>query len=456
MRRGWGGGVPRAAGAARTAKTSAPRAAATGPKRSVVRTLVGNGTAAHPNGGILIGNGYSWTAATCPSGACKGGNGGVIGSGGAGYNGGDGGSAGWFGQGGAGGDNLDGGTGGAGGRGGLFIGNGGIGGAGGIGLTGAAGVAYGSVGGVGGVGGAGGAGGNGGLILGVGGVGGLGGAGGVGGRGGIAGSGGTGGAAGPGGKGGTGRFLLLFGNQAPGGDGGTGGTGGEGGGVNGGAGDAGQAGSSGTTDGLGGAGGTGGAGGDAGGTVVFTPLAQALIQFVDASRADLSGTAASLLTPINYNADIFASTPSIITANYGFDGYLGVPGLDGTSESDREIAALYNVAWERIDPNLVAAQRAYTSAVSTDTVEAVYGIDLLLADTIPVVFSHPVLPPNLKPDRLPDRTQRRISGCAADGGLSAQPRIQRAPNHSSGRRFRQQTAARRSRGLVSGVGHRRR
>ena len=186
----------------------------------------------------------------------------------------------------------------------------------------------------------------------------------------------------------------MFGNRESGGDGGTGGTGGSGGGVDSGAGDAGAAGGAGSAAG-GGAGGDGGIGGSAGGTVVFTPLAAQLIQFVNASRTDMSGTAASLLTPINYNADVFAATPSIITANYGFDGYLGVPGLNGTTETDREIAAQYNVAWETVDPALNATQRAYTSAASTDNVSAVYGVDLLLADTIPVVFSNPVLPTTL-------------------------------------------------------------
>lgn len=47
----------------------------------VLGIFFGNGTAANPNGGILIGNGYCYTgyAGACTSGACKGGNGGLIG-----------------------------------------------------------------------------------------------------------------------------------------------------------------------------------------------------------------------------------------------------------------------------------------------------------------------------------------------------------------------------------------
>ncbi len=129
--------------------------------------LFGNGTASDPNGGILIGNGYTYTnyEGACRSGACAGGKAGLLfGSGGGGYAGGAGGSAGLFGDGGAGGAGLvevHSGVGGAGGTGGLLWGNGGKGGAGaaliGTGGSGGAGGAAGAVGlrGNGGAGGAG-------------------------------------------------------------------------------------------------------------------------------------------------------------------------------------------------------------------------------------------------------------------------------------------------------------
>ncbi len=163
--------------------------------------LVGNGTAAHPDAGLLVGNGYSWTAQTCNQGAaCAGGRSGLLwGNGGNGYAGGNGGSAGLVGDGGSGGDGVDGGAGGNGGRGGLLAGNGGSGGAGG------------AVTGTGQVGGAGGSGGATGLIS----------------LGGVAGSGGAGGAAsgnagkgGAGGAGGSTGLLAVFGHGGAGGDGG--------------------------------------------------------------------------------------------------------------------------------------------------------------------------------------------------------------------------------------------
>ena len=142
-RREFSGGVPLAAPAASTttgepANLTAPQASvtasATWQPGSILRIFFGNGTETNPNAGFIFGDGYSWTAQTCPSGtACDGGNGGLIGNGGAGFNGGNGGSAGWFGTGGAGGAGILGvnsGNGGNGGNGGLFLGKGGNGGAG--------------------------------------------------------------------------------------------------------------------------------------------------------------------------------------------------------------------------------------------------------------------------------------------------------------------------------------
>ncbi len=149
---------------------------------SVIRLFIGDGTADNPNAGILLGNGYSYTGygGACTSGACNGGNAGLIGKGGSGYQGGSGGSAGWFGNGGSGGSGGTG-NGGDGGAGGLFVGNGGAGGTGG------------NAPGSGGNGGPGGAGGDAGLLslLGNGGSGGHGGAAGAGGSGGTGGAGGA-------------------------------------------------------------------------------------------------------------------------------------------------------------------------------------------------------------------------------------------------------------------------
>ena len=126
--------------------------------------------------------------------------------------------------------------------------------------------------------------------------------------------------------------------------------------------------------------------------ITFTPLAEGLVNTVSSNKLNLSMEVATLLTPIIYNADIFDNTPRIITADYGFEGYIGVPGMSSTDAASQVVATSYNVAWEYIDPSLNASQRAYTSGSDQETVYNSTGINLLLADTIPVVFSMPVLP----------------------------------------------------------------
>lgn len=247
----------------------------------VIGMFIGNGTAEHPNAGILIGKGYSYgtVAGDCAS-TCDGGNGGMLfGQGGNGFGGGTGGSVGLIGNGGAGGagtaDHLNGGIGGTGG----IFGNGGAGGAGfdtgNGGSGGNAGVFGngGSGGAAGATGGTGGTGGLGGMLAGNGGTGGTGG--GTGGDARAIGNGGTGGVGNAnnptGGDGGTGGAVFgsggiggagVNGNSATGGVPGDGGRGGDaiaavGNGGAGGAGGNGQ-GSQGKTGGTGGTGGSGG------------------------------------------------------------------------------------------------------------------------------------------------------------------------------------------------------
>ena len=122
-----------------------------------------DGTADHPNAGLLIGSGFSFDASTClGTNPCAGGMAGLlIGNGGNGFNGGTGGSAGFFGNGGNGGDapraqaGINGGNGGAAG---LFFGNGGSGGEASTGANGGAGGRGGLLSGLGGDGGTGGSG----------------------------------------------------------------------------------------------------------------------------------------------------------------------------------------------------------------------------------------------------------------------------------------------------------
>ncbi len=76
--------------------------------------------------------------------------------------------------------------------------------------------------------------------------------------------------------------------------------------------------------------------------IVYSEWAQPLLDTINADLANPSTLASSLLTPIVYGADLFADEAKFLTGNYGFDGYLGVPGL--MSANGKRVAAEFNVA----------------------------------------------------------------------------------------------------------------
>ena len=133
-------------------------------------------------------------------------------------------------------------------------------------------------------------------------------------------------------------------------------------------------------------------------TIVYTALANPLLDYLNTVQADTTATSASLNNNLTLSADYFNVQPQILTANFGFDGYMGVPGLIGTGSNAQAAAYQYGVSYESIDPALGAAARAYYSAVGSAAFLATYGVPAYLLDTIPVVFSHPVLGTSLNPE----------------------------------------------------------
>jgi len=134
--------------------------------------------------------------------------------------------------------------------------------------------------------------------------------------------------------------------------------------------------------------------------VLYSPLATRLFAYIAKDRLSTDATSDSLNKNIVLNADFYAKDPKILTGNYGFDGYMGVPTLDGTMNATQLQAAAYagNVAFEWVDPALNPPARALYSAVSQSFFLGLYGVKANYADTIPVVFTHPVLPSSLSPD----------------------------------------------------------
>ncbi|AFZ53621.1 DUF4114 domain-containing protein [Cyanobacterium aponinum] len=132
-------------------------------------------------------------------------------------------------------------------------------------------------------------------------------------------------------------------------------------------------------------------------TIEYTSLADQLIAYLANDRSNTSGKSSSLNTSILLNADLFGKEGTIITANYGFEGYMGIPGMTGTDQASQDIAFANNVSWQDLGGNTTMNQRAYTSAISTDTVQATYDVDIEKLDNIPVVFSFPLLPTTVNP-----------------------------------------------------------
>ena len=132
-------------------------------------------------------------------------------------------------------------------------------------------------------------------------------------------------------------------------------------------------------------------------SIIYTALGQPLLDYINLIKADTTTTSSSLDINLTLSADFFGDKPRIITANYGFDGYISVAGLQGTGADARAAAYQYEVAWELIDPILGAPPRAYYSATGDSAFQSTYGFSALRQDTIPVVFSHPVLGDTLSP-----------------------------------------------------------
>ena len=130
--------------------------------------------------------------------------------------------------------------------------------------------------------------------------------------------------------------------------------------------------------------------------LVYSQWAAPLLDTINADIANTSTLASSLLTAIVYGADLFGDEAKFLTGNFGFDGYMGVPRLMGANAE--QAAAEFNVAWQTLDPALNPSLRALTSAASLVGASGTYATRLLLADTMPLVFSFPVLPSSLDAD----------------------------------------------------------
>lgn len=91
------------------------------------------------------------------------------------------------------------------------------------------------------------------------------------------------------------------------------------------------------------------------------------------------------------NADLWSDTPEILSAGYGFEGIIGVPG-------NREDVIAAGGAWQEIPGYEDPPYRAQTSSATPAQVAFGYGFPVSYADAMPVVFSWPVLPSTVRPE----------------------------------------------------------
>lgn len=96
------------------------------------------------------------------------------------------------------------------------------------------------------------------------------------------------------------------------------------------------------------------------------------------------------------NSDIWSTTARILSADFGFEGIIGIPGLDGASTLGLAVAAGAGVNADFAGLTPEPPLRALTSATPvTGLIQGGYGAPVIHGDALPIVFSLPVLPGTL-------------------------------------------------------------
>ncbi len=125
---------------------------------------------------------------------------------------------------------------------------------------------------------------------------------------------------------------------------------------------------------------------------LLSGLAVALI-LPAAAKAEPDGPTPSyqiLMQDILINADLWSDTAEMLSAGYGFEGIIGVPG-----NKDDVIAA--GGAWQDLPGYVDPPYRAQTASATPEQIAFAYGYQVSYADAMPIVFSWPVLPSTVTP-----------------------------------------------------------
>ena len=98
-----------------------------------------------------------------------------------------------------------------------------------------------------------------------------------------------------------------------------------------------------------------------------------------------------LMLDMLINADIWSDKPEILSADYGFDGSIGVD-----PDTEQNIKSL-GLSWSNVTCS-DGSSKVLTRATSVDALSIVFGSsDIRLGDGYPVVFSYPVLTSTASP-----------------------------------------------------------
>lgn len=98
-----------------------------------------------------------------------------------------------------------------------------------------------------------------------------------------------------------------------------------------------------------------------------------------------------LMQDILINADLWSEVPEILSAGYGFEGIIGVPG-------NKQAVIDAGGTWQDLPGFVDPPYSAQTSSATPDAVALSFGYPVDHADAMPIVFSWPVLPSTVTPE----------------------------------------------------------
>ncbi len=103
----------------------------------------------------------------------------------------------------------------------------------------------------------------------------------------------------------------------------------------------------------------------------------------------------ALMQDVLVEADIWDEEPKILSASFGFDGILGIPGLVPNEPAVRAAGG----TWMDLPADIAATAfiRTITTAAPAIALPNVYGVLATFADAMPIVFSWPILPQSVQP-----------------------------------------------------------